>query len=812
MKNRVLLSLLGLLLTSTSLYAQEELTLWYSSPAKHWEEALPIGNGRLGAMVFGDPHKERIQFNENTLYSGEPETRKGIKVYAQLPIIKQLLSEGKNDEAEAIMQKEWIGRLNEAYQPFGDLILDFGVNQEISDYKHTLDLKRAIVTTTYTQNGCAIKREVFASYPSQAIVIRLMANQPIISFKAQFTSPHPYSNSINQGLLLLKGQAPAHAQRRTIRSIQEAQTEHLHPEFFDKKGTIIRRKQVIYGDEMDGKGMRFEAALSSTHLDGELNITQQGIEAKNCREVVLMIYAETSYNGPNKSPSKDGKDPHKSILKTYAANKSKTYESLLNQHIQDYKALFNRVMFRLPSTEEQRAMSTDQRLKKFAEKEDQELITQLFQFGRYLMIAGSRGNGQPLNLQGLWNDKILPPWNSGYTLNINLEMNYWPAEVTNLSECHQPLFDFLDSIAKRGESLAKDMYHLDGWAIHHNVSIWQETYPSDGFVYWFFWNMSGPWLCQHIWEHYLFTKDLVFLKRYYPILKGSATFCNKWLIQNTKGEWVTPISTSPENSFFLTNNRPASVCEGSTMDLSLIRHLFDRTIKAAKLLKTDQRFCAELETKLKGLKGYQIGDKGQLLEWDKAYQESEPHHRHVSHLFGLYPGCDITPDTPLLFDAARTTLTKRGNKTTGWSMAWKISLWSRLLDAENAYDALVNLMTYIDPNQKGENRGGLYRNLLNALPFQIDGNFGVTAGIAEMLLQSHQNEIHLLPALPTKWEKGQMTGLRARGGVTVDLKWEEGSLQTATFVSDYDQNILIVYGNKKQTLTLKRGRCKTLSF
>lgn len=812
MKKYLLLSLFGLFFAATYSYGQEALTLWYTSPAKHWEEALPVGNGRLGAMVFGDPHKERIQFNENTLYSGEPETEKGIKVYPQLPRIKQLLNEGKNEEAEAVMQKEWIGRLNEAYQPFGDLILDFGINQAITDYKHALDMERAVVTTTYRQNGHLIKREVFASYPAQAIVVKLTATEPILSFKAQLTSPHPYSNSIEKGLLLLKGQAPAHAQRRTLRSIQEAQTERLHPEYFDENGTIIRQKQVIYGDEMDGKGTRFEAALSVTHLGGELNIGKQTVEAKNCSEVTLLIYAATSYNGPDKSPSKEGKDSHKAILKTYAANKNKSYNTLLKQHIQDHQALFNRVVFTLPATEKQRAMPTDERLKHFAEQEDQELITQFFQFGRYLMIAGSRDNGQPLNLQGLWNDKVLPPWNSGYTLNINLEMNYWPAEVTNLSECHQPLFGFLDEVAKRGESLAKNMYQLDGWAIHHNVSIWREAYPSDGFVYWFFWNMSGPWLCQHIWEHYLFTQDLAFLKRYYPVLKGSAMFCNGWLTQNAQGEWVTPVSTSPENAFLLANGRPASVCAGSTMDLTLIRHLFDRTIKAAKLLQTDQTLCAELETKLKGLKGYQVGANGELLEWDKAYQESEPQHRHVSHLFGLYPGCDITPETPSLFEAARTTLTKRGNKTTGWSMAWKISLWSRLLDAANAHEALVNLMTYIVPHQKGENRGGLYRNLLNALPFQIDGNFGATAGIAEMLLQSHRKVIHLLPALPANWQEGEMNGLRARGGVTVDLKWRNGSLQEATFSSDCDQPITVVYREKEYRLILNKKQPLTKSF
>ena len=457
-------------------------------------------------------------------------------------------------------------------------------------------------------------------------------------------------------------------------------------------------------------------------------------------------------------------------------------------------------------------MPTDERLKRFKEKEDQELLTQLFQFGRYLMIAGSRGEGQPLNLQGLWNDKILPPWNSGYTLNINLEMNYWPAEVTNLSECHQPLFNLIEEIADKGKDLARDMYGLDGWAIHHNISIWREAYPSDGFVYWFFWNMSGPWLCTHIWEHYLFTKDVDFLKKYYPILKGAATFCSEWLVENSKGELVTPVSTSPENAYLMPDNTPASVCEGSTMDIAIIRSLFSNTIQAAEILQTDMNFRSELIQKRNKLKKYQIGTKGQLLEWDKEYEENEPQHRHVSHLLGLYPGHDITNDTPDVFNAARKSLDIRGNKTTGWSMAWKVSLWARLYDASKSYEALTNLINYVNPKIKAENQGGLYRNLLNALPFQIDGNFGATAGIAEMLLQSHNENIHLLPALPLTWKEGSIKGLKARGGFTIDMEWKEGKMTVANITSPYEQTIEIVYNNQIKKTHFNAGERKKISF
>ena len=811
MKTRLIV-LFTISLCITVSNAQSNLTLWYKSPAKVWEEALPVGNGRMGAMVFGDPRKERIQFNENTLYSGEPETPKNINIVPDLTHIQQLLNEGKNTEAGDIIQNKWIGRLNEAYQPFGDLYIDFDYKEAVTDYIHSLDMENAVVTTFYKQNGVKISREVFASYPAQAIIIHLKASKPVLSFTAYLSSPHPVNNESDSQVVYLKGQAPAHAQRRDTEHMKRFNTQRLHPEYFDATGHIIQKKHVIYGDEMDGKGTFFEACLLPSHKDGQLSISNHQVTARNCSEVTLMLYAATSYNGPSKSPSREGKNPHQEIINYRKIYKGENYIELKRKHIIDYQSLFNRVSFSLPASQQQKKMPTDERLKRFKEKEDQELLTQLFQFGRYLMIAGSRGEGQPLNLQGLWNDKILPPWNSGYTLNINLEMNYWPAEVTNLSECHQPLFNLIEEIADKGKDLARDMYGLDGWAIHHNISIWREAYPSDGFVYWFFWNMSGPWLCTHIWEHYLFTKDVDFLKKYYPILKGAATFCSEWLVENSKGELVTPVSTSPENAYLMPDNTPASVCEGSTMDIAIIRSLFSNTIQAAEILQTDMNFRSELIQKRNKLKKYQIGTKGQLLEWDKEYEENEPQHRHVSHLLGLYPGHDITNDTPDVFNAARKSLDIRGNKTTGWSMAWKVSLWARLYDASKSYEALTNLINYVNPKIKAENQGGLYRNLLNALPFQIDGNFGATAGIAEMLLQSHNENIHLLPALPLTWKEGSIKGLKARGGYTVDIEWKEGKTVVAYITSPYKQTANIQYKDQIIKSHFNIGERKKISF
>lgn len=811
MKNRVK-ALFILLLCVLDGSAHNELTLWYKSPAKTWEEALPVGNGRLGAMIFGEPQRERIQFNENTLYSGEPETPKNINVTSDLGYIRQLLSEGKNAEAGALMQQKWIGRLNEAYQPFGDLYIDFDSKEHVTDYIHSLDMEKSIVTTSYKQSGVTIHREVFASYPAQAIIIHLKASKPALNFTAYLDSPHPVSNESDSQAIYLKGQAPAHAQRRDTEHMKRFNTQRLHPEYFDSIGNLIQQKHVIYGDEMDGKGTFFEACLLSNHKGGKLVIEKNRFIAQNCSEVTLMLYASTSFNGPRKSPSKEGKNPHKEIINHRKISEKQSYKELRENHITDYQSLFNRVSFSLPTDEQQRHMPTDERLKQFQDKEDKALITQLFQFGRYLMISGSRDKGQPLNLQGLWNNQILPPWNSGYTLNINLEMNYWPAEVTNLSECHQPLFKLLEEIADKGEDVAQNMYGLNGWAIHHNISIWREAYPSDGFVYWFFWNMSGPWLCHHIWEHYLFTKDTDFLKKYYPILKGAATFCSEWLVENSKGELVTPISTSPENAYLMPDDILASVCEGSTMDMAIIRSLFSNTIKASEILEIDSAFRSEIIVKVNKLKGYQIGSKGQLLEWDKEYKENEPQHRHVSHLFGLYPGCDITDKTPEVFEAARKSLSTRGNKTTGWSMAWKISLWSRLYDSSKAYEALSNLINYVDPENKTENQGGLYRNLLNALPFQIDGNFGATAGIAEMLLQSHKGDIHLLPALPSTWKKGSIKGLKARGGFIVDMEWKKGKLSVGYITSPSEQTINIVYNSMIKKIHFNAGERKKISF